>query len=282
MDALRQRLARAWLARFAIRCHALLHARDAVRRRPREALRFLFRSRETSNFTYELANMEELAGMVAGALGQPRERVRACVAELETDTELRDELTTMLAANPKRDPEPRYGYRYIYYCAARLLRPGVIIEVGTHDGLGAAVLLRALERNEREGSPGKLVTLDATQASGWLIPERLQGRCTRLIGDLYETFEPALHEHGCDFLIDDIGHAFEGKSWLFESCLGNGTRPRAIGSEFPKRAPADTPTPLAEAVARFGGDYAEFDEDPRAHFWPGHTQALAGFQRSAT
>lgn len=277
MTRLKQRLEGAWLVRFAVRLRVLWSDRALALKRPGDSLRWLVRSREISNFTYELSNMGELSQTVASALDVPVASALDCIDELEHDAELRTELSELLTANPKRDNDPRYGYRYMYYCVARLARPKVIVEVGTHDGLGAALLLRALERNAAEGFPGELHTFDSTEQSGWLIPERLRARCTRHIGDAEQTLEPVLHEHGCDFLIDDIGFAFEGKAWLFDSALGLGKRPLVIASEFPARADGAAATGLSLAAEAQGGSYAEFVEDPRDHFWPGHTQGLARF-----
>jgi hypothetical protein len=281
MERLKQRLARAWLLRFAVRLQVLLHNRSAARKRPRDALGYLFRSRELSNFTYELENMDDLARAVAEGLGAPVASVRECIDELDRDTELRDELRALLGANPKRDSDPRYGYRYMYYCVVRLTHPEVVVEVGTHDGLGAALLLRALERNAAAGHPGELHTLDQTAEAGWLIPQRLRERCTHHTGDATETLEPLLRERGCGFLIDDIGFAFPGKPWLFEAALGQATRPLTIASEFPARTDGDPPTALFEAAEVHGGRYAEFVEQPRQHFWPGHAQGLASFASAA-
>ncbi len=272
---LSERLSRAWFPRFLVRGRVLAGNWSAARDRPKDALRYLFRSNEVSNFTYELANMDDVARTVAEALDVPQQEAAMALDELAGDTELRASLTALLRANPKRDNVPRYGYRYLYYCAARLLKPGVTIEVGTHDGLGAALICRALERNEAEGHPGTLVTLDGAASSGWLIPAELRPRCTSVLGDVMETLPAALEEHGCDFLIDDIGFSFPAKPWLFETGLRMGRRPLTIGSEFPPREPSDAPTALDEASRAAGGRYAEFIEEPEEHFWPGHTQGLA-------
>ncbi len=258
-----------------MRGRVLAGNRAAARARPRDALRYLFRSNEVSNFTYELTNMVDVARTVAQALGVSQEAAARTLDELAADAELRDELTALLRGNPKRDSVPRYGYRYMYYCVARLLKPAVTIEVGTHDGLGAALICRALERNEAEGRPGTLVTLDAAPSSGWLIPGKLRARCITVLGDVMETLPAALEEHGCDFLVDDIGFGFTAKPWVFETGLRLGRRPLTIGSEFPPRRPGEAPTALEQAALAADGHYSEFVEEPEAHFWPGHTQGLA-------
>jgi hypothetical protein len=269
-----ERLRRLWLARFGARARVLVANRDAARARPRDAARFLFRSRELSNFTYELANMGDLVGCVATALSIEPAEAAAAVSELESDAALRDELATALRANPKRDDEPRYGYRYLYYALVRLLRPAAVLEVGTHDGLAAAVMLRALERN---GDSGRLLTVDDVEASGWLIPDRYAEACEHALGDALELVPRLLDETRCELVIDDIGFGFEHKETLFEAALGRRRGRLVLASEFPARSAADPPTALARLAERHGGRYAEFNEVPREHFWPGHAQAVAVF-----
>ncbi len=277
-DRLVERLSNSRVARFALRVRMVAGARGAARRRPRDAASYLFRSREVSNFTYELRNMDELVGCVAEALAVDASLAREAAGELAADTALRSELAAALAANPRRDNTPRYGYRYIYYCIVRIARPGVVFEVGTHDGLGAAVLLRALERNREEGDPGTLVTLDATPHSGWLIPARFAGRYAHELGDVSATLAPLIDRHGCDFLIDDIGFAYERKPFLFETAFQRARGPLVLASEFPPRTASDPPTVLARVADDRGGRYAEFNEVPEGHFWPGHTQGVAAFE----
>ena len=272
---LSERLSRAWLPRFAVRGRVLAANSLAARERPRDALRYLFRSNEVSNFTYELDNMDDVSATVSEALAVSPDEANRALDELADDAELRAALTALLRENPKRDSVPRYGYRYMYYCAARLVKPAVAVEVGTHDGLGAALISRALERNESEGTPGKLITLDAASNSGWLIPPNLRSRCEVVLGDVMQTLPKVIEEHGCDFLVDDIGFGFTEKPWVFETGIKLGRRPLTIGSEFPPRQPGDPQTALEQAARGAGGRYSEFIERPKDHFWPGHTLGLA-------
>ena len=92
-----------------------------------------------------------------------------------------------------------------------------------------------------------------------------------------ETLGRVLDQRGCDFLIDDIGFAYEAKPALFEAGLGRAEGGIVIASEFRRREAADPPTELAAFAAERGGRYAEFNEDPERHFWPGHAQAVALF-----
>lgn len=51
----------------------------------------------------------------------------------------------------------------------RLHKPRLVIETGVHDGLGALILLRALERNGAEDAGGRLVSFDINPAAGWMV-----------------------------------------------------------------------------------------------------------------
>ena len=64
----------------------------AARKHPLTALRYLVAGDETSNFTYEIANRDELAHVVASALGAPPAVIRSLIAEADADVDLRRRL----------------------------------------------------------------------------------------------------------------------------------------------------------------------------------------------
>jgi hypothetical protein len=258
------------VARFAYRARVVLGTRGALRRAPRESLRFIARGRQLSNFYYELGNLDEIVGIVASALEAERATIEAHLRELENDRELRAMLAAKLTAHPYREREPRYGYRRILYAIARIARPGVVAEVGTHDGLGAAVLARALQRNGADGAPGCLLTFDLSDEAGWLLDGELARLATRYVGDIHETLPKALAEHGVDFLIEDIGSGYEDRRFLFDTAVRFAGGPRLI-----IRSEVDDTTELAEITDREGGRLLTFRERPVDHFWPGHVNGLA-------
>jgi hypothetical protein len=104
-----------WLPplRFAYRLAVLWTHRRAARARPREGIRYLLRGREFANFTYDLANLDELTAVLAGALEIPEQSVSSHLRELREDHELRERLAAKLRKRPNREPEPLYGGRLL-------------------------------------------------------------------------------------------------------------------------------------------------------------------------
>ena len=259
------------LLRFGYKFWQLKNHSAAARANPRESLRFILRSPEVSNFTYDNGNVGDLVTAVASSLGVETGQVQSTIDELVADDELRDGLRDKLKANPLRANEPRYGYRMISYAIVRLRKPGVIFEAGTHDGLAASLMLRALELNAAEGDEGKLISFDRTADAGWLIPDRLRGdRLNLIIDDVDVRLEPELAIHGVDYFIEDFGNGYPGKGWMVESALAH-TR----SDELVFLTECDNNPTLSDIASAAGGSYAQFDEQPINHWWAGHNWGIS-------
>jgi hypothetical protein len=169
----------------------------AVVCRPGAALRYVIRDREFTNLTYEIDNLDELVEFVAASIGCPQAEIDSYVHEPLQDGVLLEPLRAALRARPDRNDEPRFGRRLGWYAIVRALQPQLVVETGVHDGLGSALLLRALDLN---GS-GRLVGFDVDSGSGWLVPERLQSRYELVLGDVRETLPRVLADAHVDFFI---------------------------------------------------------------------------------
>ena len=273
-EGLRRRIGGNPVARFGYRAMVVGRSPEA-RKKPRESIRYLFRSREVSNYTYEIANVDEMVSLLADALGSDAERVSGLVEELHNDGELREALVAGLRTNPRRDHEARYGKRAIDYCIIRIRKPRMVVELGTHDGLGTAVMLRALQRNAAEGDDGRVITCDTAEEAGWLVPENLRDRMTFHVGDAREIVERAAQEHGVDYLNCDIGPHWEGKAEVYEGLCRDARGEFVIRTEV-----LDDTSALPEIARRHGARYVSFKERPERHFWPGNLIGIAAFPRS--
>lgn len=270
-ESLRRRIYSNSVVRFGAKGWTLVRTPGALRERPRESLHYLLHSRELSNHTYELSNLDEMAAALAEALEIGGDQLSAYANELLADQELRDALSAGLRTNPRRDDEPRYGKRTMDYGIIRARKPQVVVELGTHDGLGSAVILRALQRNAAEGEDGRLICLDIGEEAGWLVPDELRERMSVQLGDARETLEPLVSEHGVDFFISDIGPYYDGKEWVFETARRHARGELVIRDEF------DEITVLREFAGRGGARYAAFEERPQGHFTSGHMIGVAVF-----
>lgn len=275
LNRVRQLAAQNRVVRLFYRFGTVFRSRGAITQRPRQSLRYVFRSRDVMHFTYELANEEELVQCLSRALTVPAAQVEGLFSELKTDGWLQDAIGEKLRAHRRRDGQVHFGYRLATYATCRLVHPGIVAELGTHDGLQSAMLLRALEKNDEEGRGGSLLSFDSNAESGWLIPDELRSRFVHVVGDLAGTLSLALAEHGVDFLMQDVGYAYPGNRAAYMEAA-NAARGKLIVF-----AEVDDETDLFDVANDFGADYHSFREQPEDHFWHGQRWGVARFEKRA-
>ena len=242
----------------------LVRTYGGIRRDPTRSLRYLLFDRELDNFTYPIANLAELSAFLAVALGIDRATVQSYMRELQADEALAQALRTRLVGRPDRNRSMPFGRRLGWYAAARIRRPRLIIETGVHDGLGSTALLRALERNEEDGFPGRLVSVDIRPSVGWLIPDDLRERHTLVIGDALAAIVAAAVDEPIDMFIHDSDHRYEHETAEFETAF------RVVGPNAVLLSDnAHASTAFADFCSRSGLTYRFWHEVPRGHFYPG-------------
>ena len=248
----------AGVAAFPVRSATVLrHDARVVRR----SVSWLIRSREHTNFTYELTdrNREHLAWWVSAVSATPVDEVREYVEELYADEELRSHIEHATEASDRRrlaDHEVRYGRRAGWYAAVRAIKPRLVVETGTDKGLGSCVFAAALLRNGR----GRLITVDVNPESGYLIDGRYATVVDRVIGDSI-TFLHGLNEP-VDLFLHDSWHTFQ-----HEMAELSAVRLATGAVAFSDNAHA------SDALLAFsqetGRRFLFFHEEPRDHWWPG-------------
>jgi hypothetical protein len=153
------------------------------------SVRWLFTSREHTNYTYDLTalNRTHLAWFVAHVCGEPVDAVRDWFAELEGDGALRAQIEAATAASPRRglaDRTVRYGRRLGWYAMLRSRRPAHVVETGTDKGLGTCVLSAAVQRHAPAGCPGRGTSIDINPEAGYLVrAEPWSGVVDLVVGD---------------------------------------------------------------------------------------------------
>lgn len=258
------------LRRPLVRIYLLWVYRSGAFARPLQALRYLIAGKELTNFTYELGNLDELVSVLARALEVDPVRVQGWLDEVASDDELLGSLRTALQAHPDRGDEPLFGRRLGWYAIVRALQPRVAVETGTHDGLGTALLLRALQRNAAEGSPGTLLTFDVDPDSGWLVPAELRSGLETVLGDVRRTLPEALAGRRIGFFVHDSLHEYGHERWEFELALEHADDRLALVSDNARDSSS-----LADVAGERGLDYHQFDERPVRHFYPGAALGVA-------
>jgi hypothetical protein len=242
----------------------------AALRRPAESVRFLLRDPEWRNFTYEIGNYQELDRFLARALGVDLAQVSRLALELREDEGLRADLTGRLAGRRDRKPTPLYGRRVGWYVLVRVRRPRLVVEAGVHDGLGSAVLLRAMQRNAAEGFPGQLVGIDVNPASGWLVGDELRAGYDLRVDDSHRVLERGLGDQAIDLFIHDSNHSYAHELREYELVLPRLSERGVLLSDNAHIYPV-----LKEFAARAARRFDIFLEKPVRHFYPGAAIGLS-------
>lgn len=225
-----------------------------------DSLRWLVRSREHTNLTYDLTplNRMHLAWFVAGVAGVPVAEAEGYLDELDEDSNLRGHVQAVTAASPRArlaDPEVRYGRRLGWYALVRATKPGMVVETGTDKGLGSCVLAAALLRN---GS-GRLVTFDVNPDSGYLI----DGKYAEVVERRIEDARLGLAAVGSvDLFIHDSLHTREHEDAEIRAvAVAEG------GMVLTDNAHVTDALPCW--AAETGRQFAYFQERPAGHWYPG-------------
>jgi predicted O-methyltransferase YrrM len=219
---------------------------------------------EPDNFTYEIVNERELATWVAMVASCEPEQMHRYLLEPEVDRALEMRLQEATAGKWLwTKSRPPFGKRLGRYALARTLRPRLIIEVGVHDGLGALLLLRALERNTEDGYPGRLVSFDVNPKAGWLVG---QHPLWNLRIEASQQGLPALFSKDVvvDMFIYDGWHSYEAESADLSLTADHLAPDGVLLSDD-----AQVTRALADICRDRTLAYFEFNEVPRQHFYPG-------------
>ena len=171
----------------------------------KKSTRWLFKSREFTNFLYDVTplNRNQMIGAVSSLTGKSMNEVEKYFIELETDNDFSRKLDTQ-ARNIQRQNELlfpiTFARRIVWYCLIRITRPGTVVETGTEKGLGSLIIQRALDMNNF----GKLYTLDLDEYAGSLLDPNDKEKISLLIGDSIQSIS-SLSE--IDFFIHDSDHS---------------------------------------------------------------------------
>lgn len=227
-----------------------------------ESARWLATSREHTNYTYDLTdlNLEHLSWFVARVSGRPIADAKDALSEIALDSRLVHQLQVAVRSSPRRglmDQSVRLGRRMGWYALVRLLEPQHVVETGTDKGLGTCVLAAAVLRNGR----GSVTTIDINPASGSLIVEPYGSVVDRRIGDSIEILASLAD---VDFFIHDSDHSASYESRELAAVTPTLTARATVLSDN-----SDATNVLATWAAEHGRVFDFFAEDPSRHWFPG-------------
>jgi hypothetical protein len=241
----------------------------------RRKLAFVLLDPEIESYTYELADERAFIADMARKLGRPTAELLRYAEETRQDPELNERLArhTRWRFDVKR--RLPLGNRLAWYLMVRARKPGLVVETGIYRGLGSLVLLRALERNRREGFPGELMSFDITSASGGLVRPELRAGWQRFTGSTHELLEPALDGRHVDMLFQDTPHTRENQRFEFGAAL------RHAGPNLLLNDGSGGDAPLLRLIAaENGGEHHVVSAPSRDHVFSGVDIAFAAFDEA--
>ena len=255
------------LGRAALGAYQMKVASPHFLRQAKYLGRWLVESKEYTNFTYELTDLNKayLASFLAVVTEADRRTVAEYIAELEADTDLRDHLDSVMRTSPEgrfADSGARYGRRLGWYALARILKPRVIVETGVDKGLGACVLTAALLRNRSEGHEGQYYGTDINPRAGYLLQDQYEGVGQILYGDSVESLK-GLNEP-IDLFVNDSDHSAEYEALEYRTIEHKLADDAIVVGDNAHVTPK-----LLEFAERTGRDFLFFEEQPRRHWYPG-------------
>jgi hypothetical protein len=235
--------------------------------RLRVGLSWLWQSRETSNFTYDLTPRNELhlAQLLTLITGCSPQQISTYFDELRHDVSLRNAIVDCVKRLDWQggyDPVARYGRRIGWYALVRATKPKVVIETGVEKGMGAMVLCAALLRNLEEGAAGRYYGTDIDHGAGMLFCEPYRSMGEILYGDSIESLSSL--QETIDIFINDSDHSadYEGREY------------RVIAPKLTERAiivgdNAHVTDELLKFSNESGRKFLFFREEPANHWYLG-------------
>jgi predicted O-methyltransferase YrrM len=230
--------------------------------------KWLFRSREVNNFTYDLQpiNLEYLAAFLAEVTGTGCNRILDFIAEIQADETIKSHVRRMVTENPryrmKADEEAKFCRRVGWYAIVRATRPKVIVETGIDKGLGALVLTAALMRNKQEGAEGRYYGTDINPEAGYLFREPYCGFGKILYGDSCESLRRL--DETVDLFINDSDHSAEYERKEYEAIA-----PKLAERSILLGDNAHLTDELFQFARRTDRRFLFFQEWPQDHWYPG-------------
>ena len=230
--------------------------------------RWLIRSRELANFTYDLTELNQryLAAMISGVTRQPIAQIEVYIREIQQDDALRahvrkaSEMSTEAGVTDSHRVD--FGRRIGWYAVVRALKPKVVIETGVDKGLGACVLCAALLHNADDGKPGHYYGTDINPLAGYLLRGPYETVGTMLYGDSVATLQH--FDRLIDVFINDSDHSADYERLEYQTIQSKLAEGAIVLGDNSHESSA-----LYDFAAATGRQFTFFSEKPANHWYPG-------------
>lgn len=230
-------------------------------------IRWLFMSKETTNFTYDLEeiNKRYLASLISDITNEKFDVIMSYFKEIEMDGDLRKHVADATMCSDLAciaDKDVRFGRRVGWYVLTRVLKPKSVVETGVDKGLGACLLAAALKRNHAEGYEGRYYGTDINPKAGFLLSGEYAKFGHILYGDSIESLKQ--YDGSIDLFINDSDHsaAYEAEEYttvadkLSEHAVILGDNSHCTDK-------------LLDFSLKTNRHFVFFEEKPNEHWYPG-------------
>ena len=235
-----------------------------------EAAHYVLFSPEVGDFTYDLANEDDLLDLLADALELPRAELAAYAEEAHSDPLLTASLSRRRHRRLDVKRRIELGRNIGSYIVVRAVKPRLVAETGIKHGVGSLALLVALERSASEGHDGRLISFDVAPGSGWLVPAELHHRWEVVLGPTEEAPEQNLAGRDVDVFVHYTPPDERRERLEYEAALRHASPRLVLLSNN-----GDNTLVLPRIAAERGMRYRHFAERPANHWYLGPGMGVA-------
>lgn len=230
-------------------------------------VKWLFRSNEITNYTYDLEknNVRYLASSIADITNTEFSIVMGYIKEIEENMELRKHISDATAKSDfsfVADKKVRFGRRIGWYALTRALKPKTIIETGVDKGLGSCVLTAALKKNKGEGYEGRYYGTDINPKAGYLLSGDYANYGSILYGDSIESLKA--HDGMIDLFINDSDHSADYEAEEYNAIKNKLSKNAVVLGDN-----SHCTDKLLEFSLETNRHFVFFQEKPCEHWYPG-------------
>ena len=238
-----------------------------------QVFNWLARSKEITNFTYELTEINEsyLLAMICTVTGTGMKEVGRYLKEIKNDKKIKNHVVKVTKNSNFKDVSdetPAFGRRIGWYIFMRVLKPKIVVETGVGKGLGSCLITSALIRNKSEGFPGYYYGTDINPEAGFLFCEPYSNYGKILYGDSVESLRRL--DERIDLFINDSVHTYEYEKREYKTIEGKLKKKSIIIADN-----AHNNLALLEFAEKTKRRFLFFKEQPKNHWYPGGGMGVA-------
>ncbi len=228
------------------------------------SFKWLFISRETTNFTYDLTKLNKiyLAQTISHIVDKSFDEIYNYILEVENDNSLKKHIITETKKSDQRFKSNKtvyFGRRIGWYAIVRAIKPKVIVETGVDKGLGACILTAALIKNNSEGYKGYYYGTDINPKAGFLLKNKYKNFGEILYGDSIKSLKHLSKK--IDLFINDSNHSADYEYNEYKVILNKLSKNSIILGDN-----AHYNSKLFSFSKKYNRSFLFFSEDPKNHF----------------